>query len=87
MQNMEHNRLSDDELENVNGGTGYAPTSSEAAMIFEGVCPECYKRSGGTELGELIERGGAYTCVRCGSISSITVQGQAPSCKASGIIQ
>ncbi len=74
MQNMEQNRLSDDELENINGGTGYEPTSTEAAMVFEGVCPECYKRSGGTELGELIEQGGAYTCVRCGSISSIIIK-------------
>lgn len=73
MQNMEQNRLSDDELENVNGGTEYEPTSTGAAMIFEGVCPECYKRSGGTELGDLIERNGVYMCTRCGSFLSISI--------------
>lgn len=73
MQNFEKNRLTDDELEKVNGGTEYKPNSVEASMIFEGVCPECYKKSGGTELGELFERGGAYTCVRCGYISSISL--------------
>ena len=64
---LKNNRLSDDDLDKVNGGTEYSPTSPEAAMIFKGECPECYKRSRGTELGELVDRGSFYTCTQCGS--------------------
>ena len=65
---LKNNRLSDDDLDKVNGGTLYYPaTSLEAAMIRKGICPECYKRRQGSVRGNLVARGCFYTCTQCGS--------------------
>ena len=65
---LKNNRLSDDDLDKVNGGTLYYPaTSLEAAMIRKGICPECYRRKRGKVSGILVGRGIFYTCTQCES--------------------
>lgn len=53
MQNMELNKLSDDEIERVNGGKNidFDSDSEYGKMLLSNICPECMRTNRGLGIG------------------------------------